>query len=80
MPRSCCAVGCMNCQIGDKKDLTFYKMPKGSTPLERRRRDDWIKAIRRDDWKTWSADKTSNAFICAEHFVTDKTLWSFQCD
>eukprot|EP00112_Aurelia_sp_Birch-Aquarium-sp1_P012053 Seg253.27 transcript_id=Seg253.27/GoldUCD/mRNA.D3Y31 product="THAP domain-containing protein 4" protein_id=Seg253.27/GoldUCD/D3Y31 len=72
MPRSCCAVGCTNRQVGEKKHVPFYKMPKGSTPFERRRREDWIRAIRCDDWKTWSPDKISKAFICGEHFIAGK--------
>ena len=47
MPRTCCAVGCTSRKIGEKKDVPFYKMPKGSTPIEKRRRQDWMTAIRR---------------------------------
>jgi len=70
MPQSCCAVGCANRKIGAKKSLPFYNIPKGKSPIERRRREAWIKAICREDWKTWSEDKISKAKICAEHFVT----------
>ncbi|XP_065054555.1 peroxynitrite isomerase THAP4-like [Rhopilema esculentum] len=72
MVRSCCAVGCANRQEGEKKNLTFYRIPKGRTPIEKRRRQDWLRAIRRDDWRTWSDEKISKAFICAEHFISGK--------
>ena len=69
MPRTCCAVGCTNRKTGEKKEVPFYKMPKGSTPIEKRRRKDWIRALRREDWKTWSEEQISNAFVCGEHFI-----------
>ena len=69
MPRTCCAVGCTNRKTGEKKEVPFHKMPKGSTPIEKRRRKDWIRALRREDWKTWSEEQISNAFVCGEHFI-----------
>ena len=69
MPQTCCAVGCANIKTGEKKEMPFYKMPKGSTPIEERRRQDWIRALRREDWKTWSQAQISNAFVCGEHFI-----------
>ena len=70
MVRSCCAVGCTNRQEGEKKNLTFYRIPKGRTPIERRRRKDWVRAIRRADRKTWTQEQISKAYICAEHFIS----------
>eukprot|EP00795_Rhopilema_esculentum_P010001 gene10001-18627_t len=72
MHRTCCAVGCTNRKIGEKKDVPFYKMPKGSTPIEKRQRQDWMTTIRRADWKSWSEEKISNAFICGENFISGK--------
>eukprot|EP00794_Sanderia_malayensis_P006493 gene6493-7237_t len=72
MPQSCGAVGCTNRKIGDKKGLPFYNILKGKTPIEKRRREAWIKAIRREDWKKWPEEHISKAKICAEHFVTGR--------
>ena len=69
MPQSCCAVGCANRKIGAKKNLPCYNIPKGKSQIERRR-EAWIKAIFREDWKTRAEDKMLKATICAEHFVT----------
>ena len=30
--------------------ITFYRIPKGKTPFEAQRRQDWIKAVNRDQW------------------------------
>ena len=70
MVRSCCAVGCTNRQGGEKANLSFYRIPRGKTPTELLRRKEWIRVIRRDDWKTWSQEKISKAFICSEHFIS----------
>ncbi|XP_056152613.1 uncharacterized protein LOC130127078 isoform X4 [Lampris incognitus] len=70
MPHSCCAVGCTNRKDGKNKHLHFYRVPKGKTPFEKRRRQAWIHAIRREDWKMWSEDQISNAKICGEHFIS----------
>ena len=34
-----------------------------------RLRSDWIKALRRDDWKNWTAERISNQSVCGEHFI-----------
>ena len=70
MPQSCCAVGCANRKIGAKKNLPFYNIPKGKSPIERRRREAWIKAICQNDWNTGSEDKMSKAKICVENCLT----------
>ena len=52
-------------------NLHFYSIPKGKTPFEKRRRDDWIRAIRR---KNWPDEQISKARICSEHFVSGINL------
>ncbi|XP_056153568.1 lethal(3)malignant brain tumor-like protein 2 [Lampris incognitus] len=70
MVHSCCVVGCTNRKRGDNKRLHFYRMPKRKSPVEKRRRQAWIRAIGREDWKTWSDEKISNAKICGAHFIS----------
>ena len=74
MPKSCCAVGCTNRKEKEKKNVPFYNIPKGKTPIEKRRRDDWIQAIEREDWKAWSHEKILKACICGEHFISGTDL------
>ena len=74
MPKSCCAVGSSNRKEKEKKTLPFYNIPKGKTPIEKKRRDEWIRAIRREDWKAWSHGKILKACICGEHFISGKDL------
>ena len=71
MPDSCCVVGCSNRRSKDS-NIPFYTVPKGKSPLERKRREDWIKAISREDWKFWSEDQISKARVCGAHFVSGK--------
>ena len=49
MPESCCGVGCSQRRVKGC-GIPFYRIPKGKTPFEARRRQDWIKAINRDQW------------------------------
>ena len=67
MPKSCCAVGCTNRQTKENANLHFHSIPKGITPFQKRRRDDWIRAIRR---KNWADEQISKALICSEHIVS----------
>ena len=71
MPVSCCAVGCTNRCSGATAHLSYYKMPIGKSLIEQRRREEWIKALRRDDWKTWSYDQISfsSTFIMTSLYI-----------
>ena len=62
MPTSCCAVGRTN-RFSRESKLSFYKIPKGLTPFEARRRKDWLKAINRKDWESWPDEKISKERI-----------------
>ena len=66
MPESCCVVGCSQRRV-KVCGIPFYRIPKGKTPVEARRRRDWIKAINRDQW---SEEPISHARICGNHFVS----------
>ena len=66
MVESCCAVGCSQRRV-KCCGITFYRIPKGKTPTEARRRQDWIKAISRDQC---SEEQISRARICGNHFVS----------
>lgn len=68
MPDSCCAVDCTNMR-GKEKKLCFYRIPFGSTPESKRRRELWVNAIKR---KNWPDEKIDNARICSEHFISGK--------
>lgn len=72
MPDTCCAVGCTHRREGVNKTLTFYNIPSRKTPFEKKRREDWIQAIKRADWDRWSYDQISKAKICAAHFISGK--------
>ena len=60
MPAHCCAWGCSNRESSDSKanGLTFHYFPKDET-----RSEQWIKAIRRQDWRPSASSR-----ICSEHF------------
>ena len=60
MPAHCCAWGCSNRESSDSKSkgLTFHYFPKDESRCEQ-----WINAIRREDWKPSSSTR-----ICSEHF------------
>ena len=49
MPESCCGVGCSQRRVKGC-GIPFYRIPKRKTLFEARRRQDWIKAINRDQW------------------------------
>ena len=57
MVASCSAWGCTN-RLGKESGVTFHGIPKAET-----RRQQWIKAIRRQDWTP-----AASAKICSEHF------------
>lgn len=66
MPKSCCAVGCSNHNMMEKK-LSFHLFP---TDPERRRK--WVKAVNRQaqDGLEWSPARTT--VLCCEHFASGK--------
>ena len=70
MPDSCCIVNCGNRRIGELKYMPFYRIPNRKTPIEQRRRLAWIKAVDRDDWKTWTEHQISRAKVCGAHFLS----------
>ena len=67
-------IGCTNHEEKEKKDVPFYNIPKGKIQIEKGRRDEWIRAIRREDWKSWPHEKISKACICGEHFISGTDL------
>ena len=76
MPTSCCVVDCSNKHTG-RSSLKFYRIPRGKTPFERKRRQAWIRAINRKDWDTWSEERISKQRVCGAHFLSGKTYSSF---
>ena len=60
MPAHCCAWGCSNRESSDSKSkgLSFHYFPKNESSC-----DQWIKAVRRQDWKPSSSSR-----LCSEHF------------
>jgi len=52
--------------------LPFYKIPSKNTPIERRRRAEWMRALRREDWKTWTDAQISKQKVCGCHFISGK--------
>ena len=64
MVHSCCAYGCRN-RMGEQKGLGFFRFP--SRPEEKERRQKWITAMRRNNWKP-----TKYSRICGNHFTTGK--------
>ena len=79
MPDSCCAVYCTNRREGRNKHLPFYSIPSKRTAIGRRRRKEWMQALRRDDWRTWSEEKISKQKVCGEHFISGdyQLIYSF---
>ncbi|MGH0132071.1 UNVERIFIED_CONTAM: hypothetical protein FKN15_066255 [Acipenser sinensis] len=57
---ACCAVGCSNRQ-SQKLNLSFYRIPKDAE-----RRERWITAIHRKNWKP-----TTYSRLCSEHFIAE---------
>lgn len=57
IPDSCCAVNCQNRREGKTRNIPFYKIPSKPTPIKQRRRREWIRALRREDWKSWSYEQ-----------------------
>ena len=53
MVTSCCVVNCINKHTKDSK-LPFYKIPSNKAPIGARSRREWLKAISRSDWDTWT--------------------------
>ena len=77
MPDSCCAVGCTNRRIKESQ-IPFYRIPRSRTPIESKRRQEWIKAINRADWTFCTDRQISNSRICGAHFVTGRFSFSLK--
>ena len=58
MPSSCCAIGCVS-RYSKKKHIKLFRFP-----TEKKRREAWIRAIRREKW---IPNKYSR--ICQFHFI-----------
>ena len=60
MPKFCSAFGCSNNHMKKGcENITFHVFPIGEP-----RRSEWIKAVRRADWKP----SKSSSYLCSEHF------------
>ena len=71
MVTTCCVPNCSsNTEKPECKGLHYYVIPSGKTPIEQRRRRDWIKAIPRSDWENKTDQQISNMRICSAHFVS----------
>ena len=71
MVNSCCIVGCKK-RSDKEKHLHFYRIPDGKTPLEEKRRRDWLSAIKRTDWKKpeWTTQRINKQRVCSYHFLS----------
>ncbi|CAN8003552.1 unnamed protein product, partial [Ixodes pacificus] len=66
----CCVVGCHNSHSNTKgrdPPVMFYRFP--GRPWEKRRREAWIRAVRRvnPDGSPWRP--SSNSRVCSDHFL-----------
>ncbi|KAJ8345058.1 hypothetical protein SKAU_G00292510 [Synaphobranchus kaupii] len=66
--QTCCVVGCQN-RPDPASNLHFYRIPVGSHPFQKRRRQLWLQAIKTVDW---TEDFIKNARICSAHFISGK--------
>ncbi|XP_061081093.1 activating transcription factor 7-interacting protein 1 isoform X3 [Conger conger] len=66
--QTCCVVGCQN-RPDPKTNLHFYRIPIGSHPFQKLRRQLWLQAIKHVDW---TEDLIKNARICSTHFKSGK--------
>ena len=69
MVTSCCVVNCTNKHTKDSK-LPFYRIPSNKTPIGARRRREWLKAINKSDWDTWTPERISKECVCGSHFIS----------
>ena len=65
MPATCCAWGCSNRNGPKAKEngVTFHMIPKSES-----HREQWIRAIRRQDANGNPWKPTANSTLCSEHF------------
>ena len=71
MPCICAVIGCSNRGQRTEKGVKFFRVPKVSqipsqVPLTTKRREIWIKNLRRDI----PIDTTADIRICSKHFIT----------
>ena len=65
---SYCVVNCTNKHTKNSK-LPFQRIPSNKTPTGARRRREWLKAINRRDWDTWTPERISKERVCGSHFL-----------
>ena len=63
MPDTCCAVGCTNRRTAG--GIPFYRIP-----VDKKRREKWLNAIKRDQW---NEKMISNARLCGSHFISGES-------
>lgn len=70
MPKSCCAVGCINHNMM-LKNLSFFTFPKD--PI---RWDSWVNAVKRvnPDETKWRPSKETA--LCSDHFLTGNIYYA----
>ena len=73
MPDVCCAVGCTNRRKSGGA-ISFYRIPNGNNPIDVKRRNLWLNAIKRDKWQP---NMIANARLCSEHFISGKPITFF---
>ena len=61
MPRCCYAVRCTNQQKSEIRNMFLLWNAERLHAIWEKKKRDWIRAIRRDDWKTWGSEKISKA-------------------
>ena len=76
MPDFCCAYGCTD-KRSKGAQLSFYRIPSGTSEESLALRQRWVAAIKRDKWTERQID---NARICSAHFISGKgnTLMHYQ--
>lgn len=64
MPKSCCAVGCTNHNMMEKK-FSFFTFPKDPNRWEM-----WVNAVKRvnQDGTKWKPSKET--VLCSDHFLS----------
>ncbi|XP_065153661.1 uncharacterized protein [Paramisgurnus dabryanus] len=61
---TCCVVGCEN---RTSSGVNFFRIPAGSHPFQKNRRNLWLRAIKRADWDN---AKVKEARVCSAHFIS----------
>lgn len=77
MPGFCCVIKCGS--RGNRDNVGFFRIPRVLTPNHKKhlielsilRRQQWIAAIKRDDF---TESKLKNAQVCSKHFLGGKKV------